>query len=96
MSGGSWNYSFGQFDDVAERLARAKSPLRRALGKQVALIAKAMHDIEWVDSGDSSDDSEAIKAALGDKWHQGVLSELIMEAEETVNALQEMIAEARK
>jgi hypothetical protein len=66
MSGGSWDYAFSHFDGVANRLSRESDPLRRLLGIRVELIAKALHDIEWVDSGDynSGDDVAAIKAVL--------------------------------
>jgi hypothetical protein len=58
MSGGSWDYAFNRFDDVADRLAEESDPLRRLMAKRVALLAKALHDIEWIDSGDYSDGKE--------------------------------------
>ena len=87
MSGGSWDYVFHNFEDVAERLLTEQSPARRALGNQVALIAKALHDIEWVDSGDygRDDDEKAIQAALGDNAKELVLAELISGAEGAIN-----------
>ena len=97
MSGGSWNYCFGHLDDAAERLLLERDPYRRTLGRQLKLIATALHDIEWVDSGDYSPgrDDESIKAALGPQWREGVLSELIMEAEEVVSKIDDAIKEAR-
>lgn len=66
MSGGSWDYAFSVFDGVANSLSNDSDPLRRLLGRRVELIAKALHDIEWVDSDDygSGDDVAAIKAVL--------------------------------
>ena len=66
MSGGSWDYITFRIDEVADRLKGEKDPLRRLLGERVSLLAKVMHDIEWVDSGDKSDgdEIEAIKAFL--------------------------------
>lgn len=67
MSGGSWNYAHEGVSDIALRLRGETCPLRRALGVKLEQMAKAFHDIEWVDSSDygRGDDHEAIKAALG-------------------------------
>lgn len=48
--------------DVAEKLCKDEIPYRRAFGDHLKLIAKALHDIEWVDSSDMShpDDEKAI------------------------------------
>jgi len=66
MSGGSWDYFYYNIDEVADRLCDEKSPLRRALGQHMRALSHAMHEIEWVDSGDKSspDDTEAIKAVF--------------------------------
>lgn len=87
MSGGSWDYVCYKFEDVAERLLTEQSPARRALGNQIALIAKALHDIEWVDSGDygRGDDDAAIQAALGANSKKLVLAELVSGAEGAIN-----------
>lgn len=87
MSGGSWDYVFYKFQDVAEKLLNEQSPSRRALGKQVELIAAALHDIEWVDSGDYSanGDEDAIQAALGSNAKQIVLGELVSGVEVSIN-----------
>lgn len=67
MSGGSWDYMFGKMDEAGARLFGSSNYLRRALGRRMVKMAKAMHDIEWVDSGDYSpgDDTKAIQQALG-------------------------------
>jgi hypothetical protein len=43
------------------------TPERRAFAQHLKLVAKALHDIEWVDSCDYGPgaDSEAIRACLG-------------------------------
>ncbi len=74
MSGGSWDYVYGYFNDTAERLKGERDPLRRALGKHIELVGAAMRDIEWVDSGDSSrgDERAAIEAVLGKNARVGI------------------------
>lgn len=64
MSGGSMNYLYSRLEHDAT--FRECTPERRAFAKHLQLVAKALHDIEWVDSGDYSpgDDSEAIRACL--------------------------------
>jgi len=66
MSGGSWDYFYGRLEDVASRLQCERDPLRKAFGAHLQKCAKALHDIEWVDSCDCSpgDEVEAIKAVL--------------------------------
>jgi hypothetical protein len=68
MSGGSWNYLYCKIDDAANNLCSEKSPLRRAFGEHMKLVAKAMHEIEWVDSGDCAHprDYDAIKKVFED------------------------------
>jgi hypothetical protein len=69
MSGGSWDYVFGKFNDVAERLKRDKKPYRKQFAKLVKLVGDAMYEIEWEDSDDTGpgDSIPAIKKALGIK-----------------------------
>ena len=66
MAGGSWGYLYYDIDDAADTLIRDKDPLRKAFGKKMKKMAAAMHDIEWVDSGDyvHGEEMEAIKKAL--------------------------------
>lgn len=67
MSGGSWNYIYRQFEETAEQLKRSDRPERVALGELVERVALAMHQIEWVDSGDRNKGEElaAIQIAIG-------------------------------
>lgn len=71
MSGGSWDYVSFKIDEIAERLCRSDTDtscylLRRALGRQMQLIGKALHEIEWVDSNDRSpgDERKALEACF--------------------------------
>jgi hypothetical protein len=66
MSGGSWGYLYFKMDEAADTLIEDKDPLRKAFGKKMKLIAAAMHDIEWVDSGDyeNGEEVEAIEKAI--------------------------------
>ena len=65
MSGGSWGYVYLKIEEAAQDLMYSSDPMRRALGKKLMPFAKALHDIEWVDSMDYGEgaDVEAIKAA---------------------------------
>jgi hypothetical protein len=82
MSGGSWEYLYSKIDDAADTLIQGKEPLRRAFGKKMKLYAAAMHDIEWVDSGDygEGEEVESIEKALGEDADNLMTSELIAEA----------------
>ena len=67
MSGGSWDYCYQKIDEMADRMQNEKEPYRRAFGQHLRDVAKAMHDVEWVDSCDSSpgDDRAAIEKVMG-------------------------------
>jgi len=67
MSGGSLDYIYHKVEDVAQTLSDNKNtPLQRAFGEHLFKIAKALHDVEWVISGDygNGDDEKAIKEVL--------------------------------
>ena len=65
MSGGSYDYIYSKIEDIQIR-RQDENPRRRAFQKLLKNVANAMHDIEWVDSGDSSpgDEDEAIDACF--------------------------------
>lgn len=97
MSGGSWDYVYRHFDEIADRLESAStSAIRRALGKRVRFLAKAMHDIEWVDSSDyaQGDDRDAIIDALGEKSKEQELTILLEDAKEMIKQLQDFTGRA--
>lgn len=66
MSGGSLDYLHEKVDEAARRCVSSDVPERRAFGRHLVKVAKALHAIEWVDSGDWSQprDSEAIRAVI--------------------------------
>lgn len=63
MSGGSMNYLYSKIE-YAE--FPTDTPEREAFAKHLKFVAKALHDIEWVDSADygPGDENEAIRACL--------------------------------
>jgi hypothetical protein len=68
MSGGSWDYFYLRLEEVASRLQCERDPLRKAFGSHLQKCAKALHDIEWVDSSDyePGEDVETVRAALAE------------------------------
>lgn len=98
MSGGSYNYAYRHIDEIADKLVNSKSALRRAFGRHLQLVAKACHDIEWVDSCDygEGDDVLAINAALGHTGPGLVLSEIVAQAEAVRDELDKAIREAKQ
>jgi hypothetical protein len=84
MSGGSMNYLFSKLEYEATFIQ--DTPERRAFAKHLKLVAKALHDIEWVDSGDSSPgkETDAILACL---CEGEILETVIEEAHEARKAL---------
>ena len=98
MSGGSWEYFYARLDDVATRLCSSRDPLRRAFGKHLEKCSEALHDIEWVDSGDYGigDEAKAIKVALGKDSPALVLEESRKHAEAALEQLKSALAELPK
>lgn len=76
MSGGSMNYLYSKLEYDAN--FKKDTPERLAFAKHLLLVAKALHDIEWVDSGDYGlgGDTQAIRACLG----SGAVLEAAVEA----------------
>ena len=66
MSGGSLDYFYLKLEELD---FRQQTPQRKAFKRHLVLVAQALHDIEWVDSGDYSEgaESEAIEACLHPK-----------------------------
>ena len=67
MSGGSYDYLCYKMQDAASTLMQKNQvPYRKAFGKLLEKCAKAMHDIEWVDSSDMAkgDDQKAIMECI--------------------------------
>lgn len=85
MSGGSMNYLYSKLDDAT---FRQDTPERRAFAKHLKLVAKALHDIEWVDSGDYSrgGDTAAIRACLSSSATLEAAIEAAHEARQALTA----------
>jgi hypothetical protein len=79
-----------KFEDVADRLSGSRDVLRRSLGKHIKKVAKAMHSIEWVDSGDfvDGDEVEDIKAVLNGT--STLLDTLLEDGREVIRQLKEL------
>jgi len=70
MSGGSLDYLHHKVDEVANELQdKRNTPLQITFGEHLKKVAKALHDVEWVQSSDydCGDDEEAIKDVLSEK-----------------------------
>lgn len=91
MSGGSMNYLYSKLDYDAT--FHTNTPERRAFRQHLVKVAKALHDIEWVDSGDyrTGDENAAIRACLSSEQ---LLESVIEQAKESLKNLQDEIAKA--
>lgn len=59
MSGGSLDYVCYKVGDVADTIeARAKTSLQKAFAAHLRDVSTALHDLEWVFSGDYGDGDE--------------------------------------
>lgn len=91
MSGGSMDYLYCKLENDAN--FRLTTPERKAFAKHLVKVAKALHDIEWVDSGDygPGDESEAIRDCLAPGM---VLEAAIDAAHEAAKELREELERA--
>ena len=82
-------YLYLKVGDAADNLRLSNIPVRRAFGKHLKLVARALHDIEWVDSADciEGDEVPAIVAALGVGLNEIALRELTEDAKRIHEAL---------
>jgi hypothetical protein len=64
MSGGSMNYLYSKIEYDAS--FEENTPERIAFAAHLQKVVQALHDIEWVDSGDygPGDENKAIRACL--------------------------------
>ncbi len=75
MSGGSWNYICYEIEEIASNIYHGQNlpdNLSDLLYQKIKELSVAMHDIEWVDSGDycSGEEEKAIKSFLGSGCEQ--------------------------
>lgn len=68
MSGGSMDYLYIKVEEAAGDLCRSSMPIRRIFGAHLKNVARALHDIEWVDSCDYGEgkEVEAIEKAIAE------------------------------
>ena len=93
MSGGSMDYLYSKLEYDAN--FHTNTLERKAFKQHLARVARALHDIEWVDSGDFSpgSENEAIRKCLAPG---AVLESAIQNAKDALAALQSEIAKAEK
>ena len=96
MSGGSYDYLCYKMEGAAQTLmGKSQTPYRQAFGQLMMKCAKAMRDVEWVDSSDMGrgDDEEAIMMCISEN---DVLRVTVEEAEKTLKELERLIKLAKK
>lgn len=94
MSGGSLDYFYGRVDDVAEQIGKqATTPAHRAFAAHLMKVGKALHDIEWLWSGDygPGDEVAAIMAVIAPA---DVLAEAVKSAEIAAEDLRQALSQA--
>lgn len=92
MSGGSMDYLCWKVEEIARQIAdKATSPLHKAFATHLELVAKALHDLEWVWDCDKApgDEVEAIMAVVS---RADVLSEAVKSAEQARKDLEAALA----
>ncbi|MDJ0596239.1 MAG: hypothetical protein QNJ72_40715 [Pleurocapsa sp. MO_226.B13] len=64
----------------------------REIRRKVRLLAKAMHDLEWVDSGDLSAGEEiaAIQAFLGENYSSLAINKVVKDGKQVIQKLKEL------
>ena len=94
MSGGALDYVYSSVEDAAVEIGRNASPLHYAFAHHLNKVVKALHDIEWVMSGDyePGDEIESMRAVLNDSDELLAAIEL---AEKSLENLQTAIKKAK-
>ena len=94
MSGGALDYVYSRVKDAAGEIGSNTSPLHRAFALHLNKVAKALHAIEWVMSGDyePGDEIESMRAVLDDSDELLAAIEL---AEKSLENLQTAIKVAK-
>ncbi len=98
MSGGSYDYLYARVENAAGSIICRSAPetslVRAAFAKHLMLVARALHEIEWVDSGDSSPGGEV--EAIRDCLAPGAeLETATTIAERAARELEQVLARAR-
>lgn len=92
MSGGSYDYFCFKVENIAEQIGG--TPQRDAFAAHLKKVAKALHDIEWVDSCDygKGDENAAILDVIGPG---AVIDAAVSRAEAARDALADLIVKAK-
>ena len=90
MSGGAYDHTYSQVENMAKDPRLATTAERRAFASLLSDVAEAMHDVEWVDSGDYGPGMEnaAIERCLSKEI---LLEQVIADAHVAADALQAAI-----
>lgn len=85
MSGGSYNYVYRRIEDIE---IYCTTPQRKAFADHLKKVAKAMHDIEWVDSMDygEGDENDAINQCINQGNVMGTLISQLQEIRKEIAA----------
>lgn len=88
------DYLYSRVRDGIHAIRHPWTPERRAFVAHLERVAKALHAIEWNDSGDGADDeNELIRDCLADSQ---IVSAAIEHAQQAVNELQDTINRMKK
>jgi hypothetical protein len=91
MSGGSYDYAYRKIEALASEIkSRAQTSERKAFADHLLKVAKAAHDIEWVDSCDYGvgDENKSIRECLGNGL---ILLQVVIEAKKIMKDIQSEI-----
>lgn len=97
MSGGSLDYFYSRVRDIAETIAAYQSPAlpeHLAFAKHLNLVADALHDLEWMWSGDNApgDEMPAIHKVIS---KADVLGAAVSQAETAAKNLNDALERAK-
>jgi hypothetical protein len=97
MSGGSLDYFYSRVRDIAETISAYQSPAlpeHLAFAKHLNLVADALHDLEWVWSGDISpgDEMPALHKVIS---KADVLDAAVSQAETAAKNLNDALEKAK-
>lgn len=98
MSGGRYNYLYTRVETMAYDLFNYDDPLRNAFAKHLIDVAAAMKAIEWVDSGDSPEESiiEPVAKALGEDHKKVITKEALEQIKEIERKLGDILQKKQK
>lgn len=98
MSGGRYNYLYTRVETMAYDLFNYDDPLRNAFAKHLLDVAAAMKAIEWVDSGDSPEESiiEPVAKALGEDYKKVITKEALEQIKEIERKLGDILQKKQK